>query len=812
MDKKKWKRISRIFDLALSLPPNQRTNYIHRLCSDKPELQHEVHQLLQSAEESEGLANHHLQNNRALLENFATHINMTVPEIEDSLEGETIDQWELIELLDHGGMGSVYKARLVDSEIHQIGALKIMHQNLKTPANIQRFKLEQQILAELNHPNIAHRIDGGITKNGLPYLVMEYIDGIPLLEYCDKHQLTVKKRLNLFLGICDAVQYAHKNLVVHRDLKPQNILVTGQGHIKILDFGIAKLLDPNLYELSAIKTRPGLRLMSPEYASPEQVGGEAVTTASDQYTLGILLYELMGGLHPFDVENKQYSEITDAISSQAPPYPHQRLQDLNNGVKVSKIAKKRSTQPQKLIKTLRGDLLSIIQKTLRKEPEARYDSISQLKDDISLYLQNKPLLAKKDVIKYRIVKFIKRHGKKIAAAISFILILTSLIGYYTIKLADERDTARLEAKKAEQVKTLLIDIFQSGDPFSQTGSKDITVREVLDRGVTKIKNTLQKQPLVRAELLGALGNVYTGLALYPKAKPLLKNTVDIYANELGTNHQNVAYTTNKLGYLLLRQGNYHKAEASFKRSKQIFKKNLGKNNPDFAYALKMLGFLYSETGRPQKALSHYQRAINIYEANSSPAITGALNDLGYLLKDLGEFKKAEATLQRCLNMLSDKKQARISHANALSGIAQIKHQKGELVEAEKQFRRVLSMRKKAFPPGHTYIAASQLRLGWVVIEQGHSSKAIPLVQNAFRSFKQHLPSEHWKVAAAQGILALIDIEQGKYEQAENTLLRTHQIFKEQFGNNNWRTQRSKKALSKLYSVWDKPNLAAQFTP
>lgn len=811
MDQKDWKKISRIIDLALTMPVESRTTYLQNLCEDNPDMQEEIEELLSHLDQSEGLLEHHLEKNEALLEEFATQLEKSAPKVDYSLEGRKIGKWKLAEMLGHGGMGSVYKAKRIDSEIRQIGALKVMHQNLKTPDNVQRFKLEQQILAGLNHPNIASRLDGGITHDGLPYLVMEYVEGMPILNYCDSKNLTIKKRIQLFIQVCEAVQYAHKNLIVHRDLKPENIWVTNEGHIKILDFGIAKLLDPDIYDFSAIETRKGASLMSLESAAPEQVSGAGITTSTDLYALGILLYKLLAGIHPFDFKDKRYRSIMQMIQEDDPPVPSQRISKLADDNLISEIAESRMTTPSDLIRRLKGDLDAIISKTLRKESDARYNSAGQLIEDIRSYLRDKPVLARGEAFQYKVKKFFKRNLKALSASVMFILVVISLVSYYTFQLAEERNTARLEANKAEQVKSLLIEIFQSGNPFLESDAKDISVREVLDYGTEKVTQELKKQPLVQAELLEALGNVYTGLAVYPEAEPLLRQSLETYKKKLGPRHTNVARTSHILGFLLLRKGKYEEAERLFERGKQIYKTQLGENHTDYAYALKMMGYLYAETGRPKQALGFYNRAVEIYEKNNSPDIAGTLNDLGYLLKDLGEYEEAVTIFERCIRILKeqyDNPKAEI--ANASSGIAQVAHMRGDLKEAQNRYQNVLNMREDVFPKGHTYIAASKLRLGWVMVQQGQITAAMPMVREAYEIFKNNLPGDHWKIAASEGVLALAWIGQGKFSKAEKTLLNTYNVFKTQFGKKDWRTQSARQTLAKLYSAWGKPQKAALY--
>ncbi|WP_185958189.1 serine/threonine-protein kinase [Fodinibius sediminis] len=806
MDKKRWKKISHIFDLALTLPQNRRTSYIRSLCTGDAELQQEVLSLLASVEESGRMLNDHLHKNQALLQELIQHLEQEPPS--RSLIDTTLGQWHITNHLGYGGMGDVYQVKRCDSDIHQRGALKIIRRGLDTPENLRRFRVEKQILAGLHHPNMANLIDSGISGDGLPYLVMELIEGVPIDQFCDQHNLTISERLDLFKTVCHAVQYAHKNLVVHRDLKPENILVTDDGHVKILDFGIAKLLDPDLYGLSTVKTSASMRLMSLDYAAPEQISGQPVTTSTDVYALGVLLHNLVTGLHPYDLSDKTFRAAEQVVLCNLPSLPSHRLKKADD---LSPIASSRNTRPAKLIHTVRGDLDAIILKALNKEADRRYSYAIQLVEDLSRFETNKPVTARLQTSRYHVTKFLIRHKKRIATAGAALLIIIALTSFYTVQLAHERNEARLEAQKAAQVKNLMVDIFQSGDPFHEPDAKNLSMSEVLDQGTKRIASSLEDQPLIKADLQEALGGVYSGLVRYAKAEPLLRNALEVYQQELGANHPQIADVSHSLGFLLMRRGHYSEAETLFERARDIYEDHYGDEDPHYAYVVRTLAFLYSETNRTGQALANYKRAIKIYVKNNDPDVAETLTDMGYLLMDLGRLGEAQMNLQQAIALFNKyEDESNIEIANAYTGLGQVLHLRGALLEAEIYHRKALRIRLEIFEPGHTHIASSQLRLGWLLIDQGRFKEAVPLVQKAYKSFINHLPPDHWKVAATEGVLALAWIGQGKFQQAERTLLNTHTALKEQFGPDDWRTRRTQQALDKLYTVWPSPQQAQNF--
>lgn len=806
MDKQLWKKVSRIFDLALTLPQERRTTYIKNLCADDSELQQEINELLNSVEESDRMLEDHLEKNEALLHDLSKHLEES--KVHRSLTGATLGNWKVTELLGRGGMGDIYKVKRIKSDIHQVGALKIMRQGLDTPENVRRFRLEKQILAGLHHPNIARLIDGGISDSELPYLVMEYVEGTPINRFCDQNKLSINDRLQLFKAVCRGVQYAHKNLVVHRDLKPDNILVTKDGHVKILDFGIAKLLDPDLYDLSTVETRQHMRIMSLEYAAPEQLAGESITTATDVYPLGIMLYQLLAGLHPFDFEDKGFREIEQIVLHEPATIPSRRLRDYKD---AGLVATSRDTNRATLIKKLEGDLDAIILKALRKEIAERYESVGQLVDDLERYENHQPVEARFNTTRYRISKFYQRHKKGMGIAATALVVIITLVSFYTFRLAQERNEAQLEAEKTEQVKDLLVEIFQSGNPFIYPNAKNLSVQEVLERGTQKVSNSLETQPLIKAELHEALGSVYSGLVMYPQAEPLLRKALTTYEQELGPDHPDVAQTSNLLGFMLFRKGEYGHAEELLEKASQIYHNNYGIDSPQYAYTSTLLGNLYAETGRPEQALEYFNSAIQIYEQADTPKIADAFMDRGYLLMDLNRLDEAQESLNESISLFKKYyKEPDAAIANALTGLGQTMQLKGDLKAAEDYHRKALKIRKEIFEPGHTYIASSHLRLAWVLIDQGSIGQAIPLAQKAYQSFKSHLPDDHWKIAASEGVLALGWIGQGKFEQAEETLLNTYAVFNKQFGKDDWRTRSATQTLAKLYSAWGKPQKAPAY--
>ncbi|MGZ5003001.1 MAG: serine/threonine protein kinase, partial [Chthoniobacterales bacterium] len=397
----RWARVKELFEAAVDLDPNQRTALLDKECGDDDALRSEIESLLKSDERTDGF-----------IEQPAIAIprDLFPNNVEEPFAGRQFGSYQIMREIGRGGLGAVYLAARADDEYRKQVAIKLVRRGLDTEDILRRFRNERQILAQLDHPNIARLIDGGTTDDGLPYFVMEYVNGQPINGYCDANALSTTERLTLFRKVCSAVTYAHQNLVIHRDLKPSNILVTQEGEPKLLDFGIAKLLSAG--DELFTQTIPALRVMTPEYASPEQIKGDKIMTTSDVYSLGVLLYELLTGQQPYRLKTRTPEQIARAITEQEPERPSTVLADNQQ----SEIGNPKS---------LRGDLDNIVLMAMRKEPARRYASVGQFSEDVRRHLTGLPVVARKDTVAYRTSKFVNRHRIGVAAAA---LVLLSLVG------------------------------------------------------------------------------------------------------------------------------------------------------------------------------------------------------------------------------------------------------------------------------------------------------------------------------------------------------------------------------------------------
>jgi serine/threonine protein kinase len=440
-------RLERLFRAAALHPADERQDFLRAAASDDPALLKQLTELLSSHDDAE--------NNELLGESptlILEQYGQSESEPEDDLVGTTIGPYTIRRHLGHGGMGDVYLG-VREEPFKRYVALKVIKRGMDSREVLSRFSMERQILASLDHPSIAKLLDGGITSDGRPYFAMEYVEGLPVTTYCDKQKLTIGQRLTIFRKICETVSYAHQNLVLHRDLKPSNILVTSRGEIKLLDFGIAKLLNPGMSPLTMPVTRTAAQRMTPEYASPEQVKGESLSTASDTYSLGIILYELISGRRPYILTNRTPTEIQRVVCEEQPQRPstligvtiENKTDSDAADLSLEEVSKARETTQDKLRRMLRGDLDNIVLMALRKEASRRYASVSDFSVDIQNYLEGLPVAARPNTVKYRIRKFIKRNGIAVTTAS---LVVLALVGGLTISLwqANRANTQRDRAR------------------------------------------------------------------------------------------------------------------------------------------------------------------------------------------------------------------------------------------------------------------------------------------------------------------------------------------------------------------------------
>lgn len=781
MDQKQWEKVNQIVDTALDLDGEARSTYIEEQCRGDKELKSQVTQLLQSIEESdtEGFLEDPEAYPGYLAADFADIIDKNA---DNSLTGEQIGNYRILELIGHGGMGSVYLAERADEMYQRKVAFKVMRRGMDTPSNIARFKRERNILANLNHPGIAKLLDGGVTGDGLPYLVLEYVKGTPLYDYCDKNRLSIQERLTLFKSICEAVQHAHQNAVIHRDLKPSNILVTARNQIKILDFGIAKMLEPDNPEQTLYQTQTGARLLTPGYAAPEQIEAKSVTTATDTYALGVLLYELLAGAHPHNIEDKGLREIEQAIRKQTPPNPSKRIKELPQE-RREKVAKNRSSDPSSLTDILQGDLDAIAIKALRKEPEARYGSAEKLLDDLDRREHNRPIAAREDTFRYKTSRFIKRHKTGLGMAAGFLLLIIGFAGFYTWQMTQERNRARQEAEKAQQISDFLVNIFEAGNPNVAEG-ETLTARELLDSGLQKV-NQLENRS-IKAEMLNILGQSYTGLGDYETASDLYRRAIQL-SEQAETENNRIVYANAVfgLGTLHSMQQDFEEALPYLRRAYNIQSQELGDSDPQTLRSLTDIGVALRNTGKLDSAEFYVRKALNIHRNNSTTLSDSVLlkikKDLAYILRKKEEYREAERLYKEVISDTeSQDNQSKL--IQLYNNLAFLYKEQEQYDDAEMYYDKALELSSRIRGESHPRTNMIRSNFATTLIVNDKLKEGEYLFKENLKQKKKRFSENHWRTGQAHTTVGYILIlEMGEYEKAKNYIKEGIKIYENVLG-------------------------------
>lgn len=844
-----WDKIKELFQQAAELASEERKDFLNRECAGDSALQNEVESLLESFNKTENfLETPHLKT-----------LDLIIQDDSNALLGKRVGNYQIEKKIGDGGMAVIYSAVRIDDQFKKNVAVKFIKRGMDTDEIIKRFRTEQQALASLEHPNIARIIDGGTTENGLPYFVMELIEGVPIHEYCNINKLSTTERLKLFQRVCSAVEYAHRNLIVHRDIKMSNILVTSEGEPKLLDFGIAKLLDHSSEKTQF--TRTGMRLMTLEYASPEQLQGGQITTATDIYSLGIVLFELLTDHKPFKFKNSSPAEIENVICNIIPKKPSTVINEIHNtllkdGEKITispeTVSTSRRENFQKIKKRLNGDIDNIVLKAIKKEPERRYSSVEQLSEDIRKYFAGLPITAQKDSALYRAKKFFERHRTgSIASVIILLLLVAGSIGI--IHQADiankERDKAKIEEAKALKINSFLQEIFSSPDPSKE--GKDIKVVNVLENAVKKIDVELADQPEIQAALRTTIGTTFQNLGLYNEAIVQFEKAAKTYETIFGENNTKTASSIKNLALAYHYKGRFNKADSLYEKAVNIHTK-LGIRNINFAEALNDHGTLYMDRGKFDKSIENYKKALIIYkEIKDTSGIISVFNNMGISLDYKNDLNGAENLYRKAIQLTlawHDENEIKLIHL--YNNLAFIYDAKDSIKGTIEMFTKSYEIRKKLLGEDHPEFAMSAYNLGAAKFYNGDFNEAAELINKAKQIWEKSLSKNHlylgglyfWlgrinnqkgkpKIAenyllksikirtnnSLDNALALTESElarsyilQGKYKAAEPILLKNFALIRKEEGENHRDTKYVSGLLHQLYSEWNKPENAAQY--
>ena len=741
-----WARAAELFHAAAELPASERAAFLAEACAGDEALRREVESLVEFDDPNQGRLG-------GVVRDAIADVALAVSA--DRLALERIGPYRLLSEIGSGGMGTVFLAER-DDDIAQRVAIKIVRGYI-SPDTLRRFRSERRILAGLEHPYIARLIDGGTTPAGMPYLVMEFVDGVPVGRYCDERKLSVADRIALFLRVCEAVSFAHRSLIVHRDLKPSNILVTADGTPKLLDFGIAKLIDDEVADTD--HTTPSMRVMTPQYASPEQVRGERITTASDVYSLGMLLFALLAGRYPYDTDSQRPDEIERLVCEQEPPKPSALAEPAAAGA-------------------LRGDLDTIVLTALQKEPARRFASVDSLAEDLRRHLDGRPVMARPSTWRYRAGRFVRRNRAAVAAGVLFAATVAGFavaLVIYATREARERDAA-------ERVTTFLTEMFSGLDPAQARGGNDATT--ILDRGAERAGREFEGRPEVRARVLDAIGSAYLGIGQFQKSFAAQREALaSLEQSGHGDSLQAASVMTN-LANGLIYGFDRVEAERLATRALEIRRRELGPRHPDVAASMLVLGHALDGQGRQEEAGRIYADTIAMWRETLGPNAAEAAQPLVRLAayrREAGDFVEAERLARELLTI----RQAAFGELHpevgeALFELGVILQMAGRPADAEIVQRRTLALRRKLYGTDqHPFIVNTKKHLGIVLYEQGKLAEAEPILRDSLASVRAVM-GVHGATAANLFDFGRFQSDRGLLDEAAASFRESAEIRKKVF--------------------------------
>lgn len=777
----RWEEVDAILSEALEQPAGERLSFVRERTADDPELGRTIEELLEAEAEATSFLERPIDLSsetwlEASDEFFSRHRDGGEVSERDHT-GREIGVWRIERELGRGGMARVFLAERTSGGFEQRAALKLLRSDLDADI-VERFRAERQILSKLSHPNIARLLDGGATDDGHPYIVMEAVEGSPITDWCDRRRLSLRKRIELFRSVLGAVQYAHANLVVHRDVKPSNIMVTPDGRVKLLDFGIAQLLDA---EPAGEEERPSRLLLTPDCASPEQIAGQPITTASDTYQLGLLLYRLLTGAKPYEVDGGSRSELRETILGSEPKIPSRAAAEADTGV-----AEARRSAADRMARELRGDLDAIVLRCLRKNPADRYSDVGELDADLENYLNSLPVSAVEGGRLYRARKYFGRHPWATPALVAAVIAGVAYVGVqrsHEQALEAERNAARAEATRAEAVKNFMVDLFRSADPWSspdpETG-RNITVRAALATGADRSRTELAEQPRIKIELLAAIAGVYENLGLREEARPLLEEALTT-AQEIDPRDPVVTTATLlQLGRLFNGLGRGDTARIVLSSALEEARELAAPHDTARATALGALGSNAYALADYEAAESFYRRADSLMlelEGTTAEQRAVVQHGLSSVYMTMDRLPAARAAAELRLELLTEALgPGAPPTAAAMVRLADVLDLSGEDEASIPIYREAAGILERALGEEHTSTLNTLNNLAITLDEVGRTSESIEVLRRVVEIRTRETGIWDSNTADAMQNLAAVLRQAGEAEEAEELLARAHRIY------------------------------------
>jgi eukaryotic-like serine/threonine-protein kinase len=756
MDTDRWQRIQTLFHQAVDLPEEDLPAFLKAACNGDGSLIADVQAMLEADSKGDSLLDHDMANvaHQMLAADSAAPV------------AKEFGPYVVKELLGEGGMGVVYLAERKD--LGNLVAIKILRDAWLSPARRERFASEQRMLAQLNHPSIARLYDADTLPDGTPWFVMEYVEGMPITDYCQKYNCSIERRLQLFRQICEAVQYAHAHAVIHRDLKPSNIFVKPDGGVRLLDFGIAKQIQD--LDSSVDQTRTVMRMMTPAYASPEQIRGNSVGVQTDVYSLGVILYQLLADCLPFDFSNLATAEAAAIIASHEPGKPSTKAQSL--GATVSKAAW--------------ADLDVLCLTAMHKDLQRRYQSVEALVRDINHYLSGEPLEARPDSVSYRLGKFVKRNQSTVSAVAAVFVVVVGLVVFFTVRLTKARNAALSEAARTQRIQSFMMNLFEGGD--ETTGpADDMRVITLIDRG-TQQARALDGEPAVQAELYQTLGSIYQNLGKLETAEKLINTSLEQRKKLFGQDSAEVAETLMQLSLVRDYQAQYDEAESIARQALEMSKRHLSPDHPQVAKATSALGKILEDRGEYDKAIPVLEEAMRLQTKpeGPTPELSGTISELANCHFYAGHYDISNSLNLRALTMDRELYGDRHPHiSDDLINLGAIQAEKSQYAQAEKYYREGLDIIQSFYGKDHPETASALTMIARVLIPQNRLSEAESMLREALEIEERVYGKVHPRVASTLNEMGTIARQQGKFKDAEADYTRMADIYREVYNGKHY---------------------------
>ena len=752
MDPGRWRTISALFTELADLPPGDRSVRMAALRAEDPALVAELTSLLAAHDDDDFLATPPVWNTAA----------GDLPD--DPLEGELVGPYRIVERVGAGGMGVVYRAVRADDQYRKEVALKLVRRGMDSEQVLRRFRTERQILANLDHPHIAKLLDGGVAPDGRPYLVMEFVDGVTIDTWCARSDLNLRDRLGLFLTVCEAVRHAHRNLVVHRDLKPANILVMADGRVQLLDFGVARLLDPGAADQTVTVTMAGGRLLTPRYAAPELLRGEAADTLADVWSLGVILFEMLAEAPAFSVEGRDGAALARALEQKPAPRPSAASRRFGN--------------------RLRGDLDTIVRTALQPDPKLRYGSVEALAADVQRHLDGLPIAARPGAPGYRAAKFVRRNALAVGAAtvlFAVTLVFAVLMAGQAARIGRQaRETAQ-QRDRAERVTALLVDMFDVSDPLLTSGTRGdtLSVRDFLVSSQDAMVARLDTEPLLQADIIHMYGRLFGNLGETDRALELTTAALERRRALLGPDHPDVARSLDYLATLRQNRGDYAEAESLFTAALDVRRRVLGEQHPETAESYNNLGTLYDVQGQYERGRPLIEEGLRLRRQLLGPRhveVAQSLNNLAVARWATGDAAAADSLFREALAIRREVLGERHPYvANTLNNLARVLRDQGDLEAAEAMFTEAVAIWEETLGPDHASVSAGYYNLGLVAEARGDLDRASVCLRRCLAIDRGALPPDHPYISDGAYDLGRVLLATGRGDEAAPLLREAYAI-------------------------------------